>query len=437
MAEAIASAVRSAGGDEWRKAKRRADSEGRVSSRSLERIRYETKHDTIRRLAFEVMEAAYEKASGGGRYPANARQIYYAARPSIIAGMEGTVFQRSGVNSQYFTQTLLKDYLEIHSPSWDVVYDARGHFAEPHTGRTIDIGGLEVRRYVAGFTGGEFEERPDLDLRACIDTTGPSLRYGGVLFIEKEGFGPLLAAAQIAERFDVAIASTKGMPTAAMCDLLHALDRHGLKAYVVRDFDKSGFSIVHTLEEGARGSRGTGLIVDLGFRLADIEGLEREEVHYAQRVHPSENLIENGAEHDEIAVLVQGGWAGRYHGERVELNAMTADQFVAWLEAKLTEQGVGKVVPTEDVLAKAYRRARYLLELEAVAKRLREEDREAVAVPRSLGKKMTQLLGKRRDLTWDEAVWQLASRRGDDDPDRSAMSQNGHSENTIAGADGA
>jgi len=404
MADALASAVRSVAG-EWKRAKRQED---RVSSRSLDRIRYETKHETIRRLAFEVMEAAYEKASGGGRYPANARQIYYAARPSILAGMRGTVYERAGVDDQYFTQTLLKDYLELYHPSWDVVYDARGHFAEPHTGRTIGIGGLEVRRYVAEFTGGEFEERPDLHLSACIDTVGPRLRYGGVLFIEKEGFGPLLAAAQIAERFDMAIASTKGMPTAAMCDLLHALDRHGLKAYVVRDFDKSGFSIVHTLEEGARGSRGTGLIVDLGFRLADIEGLEREEVHYAQRVHPSENLIENGAEDDEIAVLVQGGYPGRYRGERVELNAMTADQFVAWLEAKLTEYGVGKVVPAGDVLAKAYRRARFLLELEAVAKRLQAEKGKAIMAPQSLAKKVTHLLGKRPELTWDEAVWQLA-----------------------------
>jgi len=420
MADALTSAVRSATGD-WKKAKRRADSDDRVSSRSLDRIRYETKHDTIRRLAFEVMEAAYEKASGGGRYPANARQIYYAARPSIIAGMEGTVFQKSGVDSQYFTQTLLKDYLEFYHPSWDVVYDARGHFAEPHTGRTIGIGGLEVRQYVARFTNGEFEERPDLDLPVCVDTTGPRLRYGGVLFIEKEGFGPLLAAARIAKRFDVAIASTKGMPTAAMCDLLLELDQHDLKAYVVRDFDKSGFSIVHTLEAGARGSRGTGAVIDLGFRLEDIEGLEREEVHYSQREWPGWNLRENGATEGEVEVLVQERPGSNWQGERVELNAMASDQFVAWLEAKLTEYEVGKIVPAEDVLAKAYRRARFLLKVQAVAERLQAEKGEATMAPRSLAKRVTQLLGKRRDLTWDEAVWELAKKGrggGDSGTDR-------------------
>jgi hypothetical protein len=245
---------------------------------------------------------------------------------------------------------------------------------------------------------------------------GPKLRYGGLLFIEKEGFGPLLAAAKTAERFDVAIASTKGMPTAAMCDLLHALDQHDLKAYVVHDFDKSGFSIVHTLEEGARGSHGTGVVVDLGFRLEDIEGLERERVQYKQRGDPSENLWENGATDAEVEVLVHDDGYRGYSGERVELNAMTADQFVAWLERKLTEHGVGKVVPAEDVLARAYRRARYSQDLEAAVEKLMEEqdreagDREAVAAPRSLARKVTQLLGKRRELTWDEAVWELAKK---------------------------
>jgi hypothetical protein len=37
---------------------------------------------TVREAAFAVMEDAYRQASGGGRYPANARQIMYAARPA-------------------------------------------------------------------------------------------------------------------------------------------------------------------------------------------------------------------------------------------------------------------------------------------------------------------------------------------------------------------
>jgi len=113
----------------------------------------------------------------------------------------------------------------------------------------------------------------------------------------------------------------------------------------------------------------------------------------------------------EIEVLVHDDGYRGYSGKRVELNAMTADQFVAWLERKLTEHGVTKVVPAEDVQARAYRRARYSQDLEAAVEKLMEEqDREAVAAPRALAKKVTQFLGKRRDLTWDEAVWELAEK---------------------------
>jgi hypothetical protein len=42
-------------------------------------------------------------------------------------------------------------------------------------------------------------------------------------------------------------------------------------------------------------------------------------------------------------------------GQRVELNAMTSDQFVAFVEDKLTETGIAKVVPPKDQLDGAYR----------------------------------------------------------------------------------
>jgi hypothetical protein len=42
-------------------------------------------------------------------------------------------------------------------------------------------------------------------------------------------------------------------------------------------------------------------------------------------------------------------------GQRVELNAMTSDQFVAFVERKLTEAGIAKIVPPKDQLGEAYR----------------------------------------------------------------------------------
>ena len=41
----------------------------------------------------------------------------------------------------------------------------------------------------------------------------------------------------------------------------------------------------------------------------------------------------------------------------MELNAFTSDQFVAWLEGKLNEHGITKVVPDDAALELAYRRS--------------------------------------------------------------------------------
>jgi DNA topoisomerase VI subunit B len=98
---------------------------------------------TQKEAAFEVMEEAYLKASADGTLPANARQIFYVARPLIIALLGGM-----SITSQYFTQTLLPAYLEEYEPDWEPAYDARGHFTEPHTNRSSGLGTLDVADYL-------------------------------------------------------------------------------------------------------------------------------------------------------------------------------------------------------------------------------------------------------------------------------------------------
>ena len=42
---------------------------------------------------------------------------------------------------------------------WDVVFDARGHLREPHTGRIVPIGTLEIRRHVKAYAAPKLIER--------------------------------------------------------------------------------------------------------------------------------------------------------------------------------------------------------------------------------------------------------------------------------------
>ncbi len=98
-------------------------------------------HVSIRDAAWQIMEKAYLKASANGKLPAHARQIMYAARPHI----QRTADREIGKGfDQYFTQTLLPDYMLEHpdkTNGWNVVFDARGHFHEPHTKEEVPLGG--------------------------------------------------------------------------------------------------------------------------------------------------------------------------------------------------------------------------------------------------------------------------------------------------------
>src|SRR5262249_35126628 len=120
--------------------------------------------------------------------------------------------------SSSFTQSVLPDFIADNpelTKGWDVVYDDRGHFAEPHTGERIGLGTVSVRDYVSAWTDDIDGGLPSLSLSRDVETFGPANRFRFALFVEKEGFGSLLARARIQQLYDVALMSTKGMSVTA------------------------------------------------------------------------------------------------------------------------------------------------------------------------------------------------------------------------------
>src|SRR5215510_4824259 len=133
----------------WTKLKAKVRREGKQRALQEERERRKHRPMSVKAAAWQVMEAAYLKASNQGSLPANARQIMYAARPEIIR-LTGNA--QPWKHSSRFTQHLLPDFIAEHpelTAEWDVVYDARGHFREPHTEYAFGIGTMEVRRYLS------------------------------------------------------------------------------------------------------------------------------------------------------------------------------------------------------------------------------------------------------------------------------------------------
>lgn len=373
---------------------------GKAAQRAYRKLEHPERGVSLKDAASAVMADAYRSASGGGRYPANARQIMYAARPAMLRATG-----RDALDDAYFTQTLLPDYLEQHADTtgdWDVVFDARGALVEPHTEREVALSTIEVREYLG--------DRPPIRGAITVATSGgrfrtrgPTHRYRAVLFIEKEGFGPLLAAGDIANRFDVAIMSTKGMSVVAARHLLDRLTPQIDQVLVLHDFDVAGFSIFGTLSTDNRRYRFSNKvpITDIGLRLIHVEemGLQSEPVtssgDWSARAR---TLRTHGATEAEIAFL---------RSRRVELNAMTADQFLAFVERQLVACGVEKVVPAADMIEA---HARQLLR-EQVAQReiAKLTDRiEATAAETMLpGDLRDRVIGALRSdpgLAWDGAL---------------------------------
>ena len=194
--------------------------------------------------ADRVMPECYMKVSDNNSLPAAARQIFYVARPLVQDLTEKPLVY------SYFSQTLLPTYMKEHpteTANWDIVYDDRGHFIEPHTGRIIGLGTLNVRDYLSHVRPLKLEEADFAP--ASIETYGPHGCFGALLYVEKEGFMPLFERVKLAQRYDIGIMSSKGMSVTAARQLAEGIcSKHDIPLLVLHDFDRPGIIIKDTLE---------------------------------------------------------------------------------------------------------------------------------------------------------------------------------------------
>jgi hypothetical protein len=133
-----------------------------------------------------------------------------------------------------------------------------------------------------------------------------------------------------------------------------------------------------------------------------------EPVEYDSTVDPRENLRESGATEEECDFLVRKQSGKGWLGERVELNAMTSRQFLAFLERKLQDAGVHKVVPDRAQLAKAYAYAvRQAHVQKAIDKAVAELDQEtAISMPKNLRKRITEAI-EGTDQSWEDVLLEI------------------------------
>lgn len=204
--------------------------------------------------------------------------------------------------------------------------------------------------------------------------------------------------------------STKGLSVTASRHLVDELcGEHRIPLLVVHDLDKAGFSIVGTLQRDTRRYEFAHVIdvIDLGLRLEDVEayGLQAEGVSYSL-TDPTSNLRTNGATDEEIDFLCGDG----YRGKRVELNALTSGDMIKWIESKLNEHGIKKIVPEEETLKAAYLRAFKDKKLRGVIEEATDNinrESETLDCPNDLEERVREILRNDPAMTWDAAIEEL------------------------------
>jgi hypothetical protein len=348
----------------------------------------------FKEAAEEVMEECYMKASGNNTLPAQARQVFYVARPLIEERTD------KPLRYDYFSQTLLPDYVREHGKEaeWNVVYDDRGHFSEPHNKRVIGLGTLNVGAYLSRVKDLELVEA-DFD-PAGIKTYGPDGSYGAVLYVEKEGFIPLFKAVKLAKRYDIAIMSSKGMSSTAARDLIDSIcSDYNIPLLVLHDFDSAGIIIKDTLENDTRRHihKGASDVIDLGLTFADIGGLMPEP---GNSNISAERLSEAGCSGAAIDFLRE---------QRVELNAMTSPQLVEFVERKLQQHGIKKVIPDDETLKETYEAFVKSDRLSEAFDKMKEEfddddNDDPIEAPKNLAAQVKKKMKEQPDIPWYRAV---------------------------------
>jgi len=418
----------------WTRQRKAEERNQRAKINRLKALTHQSKI-SLKAAAWEYMEQGYLHASDNKRLVATARQVMYACRKYIL-----TRTGEDSLNDEYFTQVLLPDFMEEHpalTADWDVVFDARGSLIEPHTQVRIPLGTLDVRAYLRGQDKREYRDPYEHGYQFDMDwrTFGPQHRYGAILFCEKETFLPLFEAEHLAERYDIAIMSTKGFSNTASRTVVDALcradDQAGLPLFVLHDFDIDGLGILSTLHNTTRRFQFNHPIrvIDMGLRLSDVEQLRIEGEPVIRKGDLRDLVIERGATEDEQDYLIKNVVSETKKddkvsyttmGERVELNALTSVQLMDLIAAKLKEHQVGKVVPDGDLLAKAYRRA---VALHFINSQLDELHKEALkfsaeaSLPDDLVDQVTKELTENPEKSWDQAVAELAEPDHADEPD--------------------
>jgi hypothetical protein len=185
----------------------------------------------------------------------------------------------------------------------------------------------------------------------------PAWTFNKIITIEKEDLRLMLEQARWDQRHDALLMSSKGFNTRAARDLIDKIAETSepVRVFSVHDADAAGTLIQHTLQNAtlARAAR-TIEIVDLG--LQPWEGItlslpvETVPVSYNKDATPKRKPVGDYVRARPDRAPNGETWEEWLQHNRVELNAFTSAELIAWLDVKMAELDAGKLIPPDDIL---------------------------------------------------------------------------------------
>jgi hypothetical protein len=213
VADAFARVLWQAGKELWR-ADRAADRAARARHRATEQALKAAARPrmTMKEAVFAVIPEAVRQQHGGTSLPFSAHSLFYKIRPLFLQLLPGETLTAS-----YCEQTLIPEYEREHGQIEGMYREPRGELHHPHDPageRTVPLGTREVQAYVP-----------------------PEWTFDKILVIEKAGLWPVLEAARLADRYDMAVITSEGFAAVACRTLLADLHGRDMTVFVLHDAD--------------------------------------------------------------------------------------------------------------------------------------------------------------------------------------------------------
>ena len=188
-----------------------------AAERDEKQERIEAKREekrSLKELLFEVIPVERDKYYEKIGSEIDNRQFYYNCRNAVKS-----IDPSKDFSQQTFDQ-IRKQWEEENGPIEGLCKKARGVFVEPHTGRRLPLGTRDVRDYII-----------------------PDYEYDKIVVWEKQGFEPLVAKHQLAQKYDMGMIFNEGLSVDACRAFARECHDKGIKVFVLHDCDPAGYVI--------------------------------------------------------------------------------------------------------------------------------------------------------------------------------------------------